>query len=350
MINASRVDIWYRRSVRVLVSIFFLITLSLAADANTAIAEFQTIQEKLRAARSNQDWTVSLASANDLTQLLNGQPDGILELARAKVHTGDVAGALRDLEQFARMGQSTDLVSTSPEFAPLREKPEFVTIQAAMKENRSAISLGTVAVRLSNPALLPEDLDHDPDSKRFFITTVRGKKIISADETGTISDFAEAPDDWPLLAIKIDSKRNLVWATEVALQGFVFVPSSDWGRSAVLCYDLKAGKLLHRIEGPRSSGLGDMTLAPNGDVIVSDGDGGGVYRVPAGGNELQRLDTGDFISPQTPAVYPDGKKIFVPDYLSGIGVLEVSTKQVHWLNPEGRFARSGRQFWLGHHR
>ena len=325
---------------RALLAFFLLlVATSLAAEADDAIAVFQTIQRKLQTARTNHDWLASLASARDLNQLLNGQPDSLLELARAKIHTGDLIGALHDLEQFVRMGQSTDLLATSPEFAPLREKPEFATIESGMKDNRRASSLGEPAFRLSDAALLPEDLDYDPSSKRFFITTVRGKKIISTDLTGNIADFAKGPDGWPLLAIKIDRKRSLLWATEVALQGFVFVAESDWGRSAVLCYDLKTGKRLHRIEGPRGSGLGDMTLAASGDVIVSDG--GGVYQVQANGEELKRLDAGDFISPQTPVVLPGGESILVPDYLRGIAVLEVSTKRVLWLSAEARFALNG---------
>ncbi|HXM03084.1 MAG TPA: hypothetical protein VN939_10810 [Chthoniobacterales bacterium] len=314
---------------------------SLAAEADNAIAEFQTIQQKLQTARTKHDWSASLATARDLNQLLNGQPDSLLELARAKIHTGDLSGAFHDLEQLVRMGQSTDLLATSPEFAPLREKPEFATIESAMKDNRRASSLGEPAFRLSDAALLPEDLDYDRSSKRFFITTVRGKKIISTDLTGNITDFAKSPDGWPLLAIKIDRERSLLWATEVALQGFVFVAESDWGRSAVLCYDLKTGKRLHRIEGPRGSALGDMTLAASGDVIISDGDGGGVYQVQANGEELKRLDAGEFISPQTPTVFPDGESIFIPDYLRGIAVLEVSTKRVRWLSTEDRFALNG---------
>ena len=282
-----------------------------------------------------------MAGAKSLVEVLNGAPDSILELARAKVHTGDLAGAFDDLEKFVRMGQSTDLLTASSEFAPLRKQTEFAKVHDDMAKNRVAISLGRTAFHLSEPALLPEDLDYDANTKRFFITTVRGKKIISADFDGAISEFAKAPDDWPLLAIKIDPKRNLIWATEVALRGFVFVSESDWGRSAVLCYDLRTGKLLHRIEGPHGSALVDMTLAPDGNVIISDGDGGGVYRVKESNEGLERLDAGDFISPQTPASYDDGKKIFVPDYLRGIGVLEVSTKQVRWLSTENRFALNG---------
>ena len=147
-----------------------------------------------------------------------------------------------------------------------------------------------------------------------------------------------------MLAIKVDALRGVVWATEVALRGFSAASESDWGRSAVLCYGLKNGRLLRRIEGPRPSGLGDMVVASSGDVIVSDGDGGGVYRVRADGSGgLERLDGGDFISPQTPAMHPDGKHIFVPDYLRGI-------RGARSCNEAGALACDGREICSQWHR
>jgi hypothetical protein len=125
------------------------------------------------------------------------------------------------------------------------------------------------------------------------------------------------------------------------MQGFKFTPESDWGRSAALCYDLTNGKLLRFTEGPRGSALGDMAITADGDVIVSDSDGGGVYCLPTNGTVLERLDKGDFISLQTPAMHPDGKHVFVPDYVRGIAVLEIATKQVRWLSTRGRLALNG---------
>jgi hypothetical protein len=154
-------------------------------------------------------------------------------------------------------------------------------------------------------------------------------------------DFARSPNHWPMLAIKIDATHSKVWATEVALQDFNSVPKKDWGRSALLCFDLKTARLLTRVEGPHGSALGDMTLSPAGDVIVSDGASGGIYRLPVGAKTLQRLDNGDFVSPQTPVLLPDGTRLLVPDYARGIGILDIATKQVTWLSLDGRFAIIG---------
>jgi sugar lactone lactonase YvrE len=327
---------------RALASVLLILgTASTAKQTGSAVEQFQSLQVKLRESHSANDWHSNLVSANELKELLNEAPDSLLEVARADVHVDDLNAASRELEQLTRMGQSTDLLATSSDFAPLLENANFAKIQNAMKANRSLISTGSTAFQLSDPSLLAEDMDYDPNTQRFFVTSVRKKKIVSVEASGASADFARAPDNWPMLAVKVDPSRRLVWATEIAMQGFNFALESDWGRSAVLCYDLRSGKLLRRIDGPRGSALGDMALMANGDVIVSDGDEGGVYRLLAKGTLLERLDDGDFISPQTPAMHPDGKHVFVPDYERGIGVLEIATKQVRWLSMEGRFALNG---------
>ena len=328
--------------MRALASVLLILgTASTGKQTGTAVEQFQNLQVKLQESNRVKDWRSNLVSANELKDLLNEAPDSLLEVARAEVHVGDLNGALRELGQFTRMGQATDLLTISSDFAPLLKNANVARIRNAMEANRSPISTGSTALQLSDGSLLAEDLDYDPNIQRFFITSVREKKIVSVGTSGASADFARAPDNWPVLAVKVDPSRRLVWATEVAMQGFNFAPESDWGKSAVLCYDLKSGKLLRRIEGPHGSALGDMALMANGDVIVSDGDGGGVYRLPSNGSALERLDDGDFISPQTPAMHPDGKHIFVPDYARGIGVLEISTKQVRWLSMQQRFALNG---------
>ena len=302
--------------------------------------QFQTLQESIRTSRASKDWRSNVASARELKEFMNESPDSLLEVARAEIHAGELEDAAHNVQQFARMGQSTDLLETSKEFAPLRDQTGFAEIQRTMKANRISIAIASTAFPLSDAKLLAEDLDYDSHAKQFLVTSVRENKVV-ATANGVVHDFAKAPDDWPMLAIKIDSKRALVWATEVAMQGFVFAPQSDWGRSAVLCYDLRNGKLLRRIEGPHGSALGDLVLTENGDVIVSDGDGGGVYRVLPQTDTLERLDNGDFVSPQTATMHPDGKHVFVPDYVRGIGILELRTKRVQWVSAEGKFALNG---------
>ncbi len=318
--------------------ILIVATCLIAQPTNSALDQFQSLQAKLHQSHIANDWQANLIAANELSKLLNESPGSLVEVARAQVHAGDFKAAFQGLEQFARMGQ---FIPLPPDFAPLLAKPEFAGIERAMEANRAPVSLASTAFLLPDSSLLAEDVDYDPSVHRFLVTSVRQKKIIAVNDGGATSDFATAPDHWPMMAIKIDRAHSLVWATEVAMQGFNFAPQADWGRSALLCYDLRSGKLLRRVEAPRGTSLGDMALTTDGDVVVSDGDGGGLYRLSAKASTLERLDHGDFISPQTPAMHPDGKHMFVPDYVRGIAILDLSTRQVRWLSTRGRFALDG---------
>jgi len=323
--------------------VLFLVIFSanlVAQEHRSAVEEFQNLTSEMRQAHKGADSQAFRADARKMLQFLNGSPDALLDLARADVHTGDPADALRQLGIYAEMGQANEIVKTLPDFAPLRATPDFEKILQGMASDGRRISRAVQAFTIPEAGLVPEDIDYDPQGKRFFLTSVLEMKIATIDAEGHLADFAKAPDNWPMLALKIDAGRRIVWATEVALDGFISVPKAEWGRSALLAFSLDDGKLLHRIEGPPHSNLGDMALAANGDILISDSTGGGVYLESNGSAELERVDKGDFISPQTPA-FASGDQAFVPDYVRGIGLLDLATGQVRWIPMESKYALEG---------
>jgi hypothetical protein len=72
-----------------------------------------------------------------------------------------------------------------------------------------------------------------------------------------------------------------------------------------------------------------MALDGFGRPIVSDGTNGGIYRLE--GDRLGRIDKGDFISPQTMALAGDRRHLIVPDYVRGIGILDLTDSSVRWI-------------------
>jgi hypothetical protein len=316
-------------------------TIAISAQSPTATEELQMLQEQLRRAHVAGDAAAYLDDARRMHDFLNGSPASILQLMSAEAFAEHTEDALRSLTQFIRMSQSNEDVLKAKQFDALRESPQYSKIHEGMIANMASISAASKAFTLSHEGLIPEDIDYDRATKRFYISSVISKKIFAIDMNGRSTVFATSPDKWPMMALKVDEQRHLLWATEVAIDGFVFSPQKDWGRSAVLVYDLRSGKLRHRIEGPAHAALGDMTLTADGDVVVSDGDHGGIYRVSRTGETITRLDTGDFISPQTAAISADGLHLFVPDYLRGIGILDLKTKHVSWIPMEGRYALNG---------
>ena len=311
-----------------------------APQAPTAIAQLAQLQDDLRQSHTRGDAESYLNAARAMYSFLNGSPRATLQLMSAESFSGMQDEALQSFAQFVSLGQADEAVLAAKQFDALRGLQKYQAHHAAMAANTASLSIASEAFQLSSVPI-PEDIDYDPTEKRFYISSVLGKHIVAVDVAGRSTVFAKAPDQWAVMALKVDPRRRILWATEVALEEFTSVTAKDRGRSAILLYDLRSSKLLHRIEGPRPSALGDMALDLNGDAIVSDGEHGGVYRVRRKALRFERIDRGDFVSPQTPAVLQDGKRILVPDYVRGIGILDVKTKHVVWLPMEGKHALSG---------
>jgi hypothetical protein len=303
-----------------------------AQSAPTAAEELAQLRKQGHEARTAGDHRGYLEAAIKVRSLLNDSPGAIESTALGYAELNDKDHALAALYEFASMGQADDalLSGNDKAFVALHDLPGYKSILEKFRENKTAIARSEKAFPLADPGLIPEDIDFDPQSKSFLVTSVLEKKIIRITSSGQISAFASSPSGWPMLAIKVDAKHNRVWATEVALDGFTNAPKSDWGKSAVLCFDLRTGKLVNRIEGAQHTALGDMVLTAASVPIVSDGEGGGVYKVQDG--RLVLINGKDFISPQTPVVLPGGNLVAVPDYVRGIGILDIRDGSVHWLN------------------
>ena len=315
--------------------------LAQTAQAPAAIDQFARLQGELRRTHESGDAAAYLAASHSMYSFLNGSPRAALQLMSTETFAGKPDEALQSFAQFVAMGQSDEEVLKGKSFDPLRDLPRYKGIYADMVANTIGKSGAEEVLQLQSTARIPEDIDYGPETKQFYISTVLGKQILQVNMTGGTTVFANAPDQWPMMALKVDPRRRVLWATEVALDGFAAVAKEDWGRSAILQYNLRSGRLLHRIEGPPKTALGDMALAANGDPIVSDGEHGGVYRVNRKTLSVVRIDAGDFVSPQTAAALPDGTHLLVPDYVRGIGLLDLHTRQVVWIPMDGKHALSG---------
>ena len=306
-----------------------------AQSTSTAVEELALLRKQAHEARVAGDHRGYLEAAIKVRGLLNDAPDAIEATAIAYAGLGENKNTLEALKEFAAMGQADDvlLAGQDKSLVALHDLPEYKSILEHFRQNKAAVARSESALTLADAGLIPEDIDFDPQSKTFLITSVLEKKIVRVSSSGQVSAFASSPSGWPMLAIKVDAKHKLVWATEVALDGFTSVPKNDWGRSAVLCFDLNTGALRNRIEGQLHSALGDMALTETGVPMVSDGGGGGVYKVEDG--KLVLINGRDFISPQTPVVLPGGRLAAVPDYARGIGILDMIEGSVRWLNHEG---------------
>ena len=113
-------------------TIVLLLTFASTNQGSSAVQRFKTLQESLRRSRDGKDWHSYVARARELKEFVNESPDSLLEMTRAEIHVGELAEAMRNVQEFTRMGQSADLLETSKEFAPLRKQSGFAEIQRTM--------------------------------------------------------------------------------------------------------------------------------------------------------------------------------------------------------------------------
>ena len=114
--------------------------------------------------QSKGDWAGFLQDAKRQEVFLNRSPTSRLELARAYQKLGQHEQAVAETTRFLAMGQTNDILDT-PLFDSLRG-----SLEKQIAANRLPISLAHPAFPLPDPGLLPEDIDYDPVSKRFFVT------------------------------------------------------------------------------------------------------------------------------------------------------------------------------------
>jgi sugar lactone lactonase YvrE len=342
-----------------------------AAPAQPPVAapepNWQELSHSAKLAHDAKDFPAYRAQVGRLYDLLSGHPDTVFGMAKAEALLGHPAAALEWLDAYIAMGLVRD-VADEPDLASLRKADGFAAVLARLEVNKRPRSRSVRTFTLPDPDLLTEDIAYDAGTGRFFVSSIRKAKIVAVSKDGSgARDFVPAGRDaiWGVLALAVDARRGVVWATTAAMPETRGYRAEEQGHSAVLRYDLATGKLQKRYDLPlpptmrpapkgsaagyvpvpteeRSRVLGDMTVAANGDVFVSEAVTGTVYTIGRARDELEvLLAPGTFISPQTPAVTPDGRRLLVADYVRGIGIVDLATRAVTWVTHPREVAVNG---------
>jgi len=327
--------------IRLFLGVTFLAASSLGAQ--TTLDLYRRTDSAAAAARKARDWATYRDRVVVLDSILGSHPNVRVVNARIYAHLGDTTTAYRSLRDFAAMGlvrkieADTDLVA-------LRGTPAWDDIVARISANASPRGTFTPAFSMPDSDFIAEDITYDPVGKRWLVSGIRRSTIVSVSRDGQVTPFIQGPNKGHgFLAVAIDSARGLLWATTEAIPLTLGYDSTMKGRATVFRYDLKSGKLLESYDMPSSEahGAGDIAVAENGDVFISDTGTGAIWVIRRGSSLKQLVAPGEIMSPQGPAIATDGRTFYVSDYVRGIARIDRLSGKVSWVKHDATIATNG---------
>jgi hypothetical protein len=288
--------------------VMLLLAASLSADPVADSRRFQ--QEAMKAYRAR-DYATFLARIRAASDLRPHHPTLLYYLAGGLALNGRGDESLRILDRLADMGMV---------YAPEKE-PDFATVNTAVvaerfRKNAGPIGEAKVAATIPGRGLIPEGLAWD--GKRFLVGSVR-KGAIYANGKPWITDL-------PYGVFGLAIQKDILWAAASSVPQFERHKEAS---AAILKIDRRSGKLLKTIPAPAGNHLfGDLTVAPNGDVYVTDSASPAIYRVRNDVLELFR-DGAPFVSLQ--GITFGGDRLYVADYSNGIYAIDPATRDAALL-------------------
>lgn len=224
---------------------------------------------------------------------------------------------------------------SNPDLKSLENNKGFQDLKIFQKDALIPVLFSDTAFIVKDRSLHIECIAAGRNKNEFYLGSIHKRKIIHVNTKGELKDFTKTAADGltSVFGIKVDAKRNLLWACSSPLEETEGYDSTL--ASAVFKYDLKSGKLIQKYQPKVIAGhiFGDLTLAPDGSVYVSDSRDNHIYKVSESSGTLEDFfSSEEFWNLQGITFSNDGRFLFIADYIKGIYRLEIKTKSLKRLD------------------
>lgn len=303
-------------------------------------AQAVMLAREATAAADAKDFPAYLAKMEAAIALRPDVPRMLVNLAAAQVANEKPDEAIATLERLAALGVNSP-VEKSEEFAPLKGRKDFDAVVKKIAANMHPKGKGEVAFALREVTGLIEGIAWREKTDQFYFGDVNGRAVWTRNKDGTLRRFSpEGEELLGVFGLAIDETNGALWAATSAVSAMNgFTPEQD-GTAALAELDLESGAVRRVIPVERAAGdqqshvLGDVAVAADGAVFVTDSGAPTVWRLAPGGGSLEAfVEHVEFASLQGLAILPDGEAMYVADYANGLFRIDLRSRAVQRLQP-----------------
>jgi ketosteroid isomerase-like protein/sugar lactone lactonase YvrE len=335
-----------RRKILLLIGISILLLVSEAiSNAQQQQKDARYYAQQAMNAHKEKNYSSYLENMKNAYNLRPDHPTIIYNLAGAHALNGNHKEALELISRVAEMGLIYPAASDA-DFALVKDSEEFQSVLKRFEANKAGTGESSTAFKIEEKGIITEGIAYDPIQEVFYISSVRGRKILSVNKRGEVKDFTSGDDgQWGLFGLKIDQKRRHLWVCSAALPQIANFKEEDKGRSGIFKYDLSTGKLIKKYllpEKPKAHILGDLVLNSKGDLFATDSQSPEIYQISHQKDELELFMASEkFASLQGLDLSEDERTLFVADYARGIFAIDMKTGELSRLTHPNNMITTG---------
>lgn len=287
------------------------------------------------------DYKTFLKLTKTLDSLRPLHPIYTYNLASANALNDNLEEAFIALRSLILMNNTTEF-ENDEDFKSIKNDETFRSMISLKKNQSKVIETSKMIVTLSEKELHPESVAYLPKAKLWLASSIRKKKIVSFDnKTGLCKDWLKEDKMLSVLAMKADAKEEFLWVATSAFPEMEGFDKLVAGKAEVLKVDIKTKKIVNRFAVDGSHVFGDLIVAKNGVIYVSDSDKPMLYKIE---NNLMS----EFISFENNGFNLQGlafndtqDRLFVADYLKGIAMIDLKSKKTEWMEFPGEASAKG---------
>lgn len=285
-------------------------------------------------AYKNKNYPLFLKLTKQLDSIRPSHPTFSYNLAAAYALNYKEKEAIAALKALIVMNNATAFEEDA-DFEVVKSSEDFKALAILKAAQNKEVTTSVEKLTLSEKDLHPEGLVYLEKQKIWLATSIRNKKIVSFDSKGVCKDwFTDCR--YSVFAMKTDPTQKYLWVATSAMPVMKGFTKEMEGQNQILKIEISSKKVIKSYSMQGKHVFGDLVIAKNGEVYISDSEEPLIYKIIGEELVLWRNVSGNALNLQGLTFNDDESKLFVADYLKGIIVISMKVTNASWLQfPEG---------------